>query len=575
MKQALHARRHHIRRARRSALAGCLVAASITMTLTSTPSGSAPAQDPDYASNLAMIRNATVRNRNHDASAFGDVPQAQLVIDDHLGSRTDYLNNPGGNPEHAFPVLEGGQFRAACEFSHFAYDDPIVKPGQPGAAHLHMFWGNTDVNAFSTYDTLSNSGSSTCNGQELNRTGYWAPAMFDNRGNVRVPERIIVYYKGYGQAREESVVYPPGAAMVQNENLHAVSWNEGGLADPSGAPTTDLAFNCSDQFRGAREPASNTIPVCDGNRYLNEYGVTDNPHATLEMHVKFANCWNGADPSIPSNWGRARIGGWFYSECEERITTPNIEYIIAYPLELGETTEGWFLSSDVDATTGQVTQTGGASVHADWWGGWHPEVNQMWLDNCTRFATSVPSDCGFGYLTDGGPDGEDPYPGPALRIRPQYEGPMRVNAAQLFSELCGHAHAMDSSANAAYCNPNGVHHGATTTAAPTTAAPTTTSTTAAPPSAVSCNGLAATIVGTAGDDVLIGTPGNDVIAGLGGSDTIRGAAGNDVICGGDGDDRLIGGDGDDRLDGGVGNDRCNGGTGTDVSFSCERRSSIP
>ena len=64
---------------------------------------------------------------------------------------------------------------------------------------------------------------------------------------------------------------------------------------------------------------------------------------------------------------------------------------------------------------------------------------------------------------------------------------------------------------------------------------------------VTCNGLTATIVGTAGNDTLVGTPGNDVIAGLGGDDTIDGAGGDDVICGGPGNDGITGGAGVDTV----------------------------
>ncbi len=70
--------------------------------------------------------------------------------------------------------------------------------------------------------------------------------------------------------------------------------------------------------------------------------------------------------------------------------------------------------------------------------------------------------------------------------------------------------------------------------------------------AAMCQGERATIVGTAGDDVLRGGPGRDVISGLAGQDRISGLAGNDVLCGGDGADLLDGGAGDDRLDGGRG-----------------------
>jgi uncharacterized delta-60 repeat protein len=69
-----------------------------------------------------------------------------------------------------------------------------------------------------------------------------------------------------------------------------------------------------------------------------------------------------------------------------------------------------------------------------------------------------------------------------------------------------------------------------------------------------CGGLAATLVGTPGADLLRGTARADVIVGLGGADTIHGLAGNDVLCGGAGDDTLVGGPGRDRLIGGPGRD---------------------
>jgi hypothetical protein len=98
-------------------------------------------------------------------------------------------------------------------------------------------------------------------------------------------------------------------------------------------------------------------------------------------------------------------------------------------------------------------------------------------------------------------------------------------------------------------------------------------------SAQMCNGLAATIIGTAGDDTLVGTAGADVIVGLAGNDILSGGDGADSICGGDGgddisggagDDVLIGDDGDDVLMGGSGSDDCDGVTGADsADDQCE------
>lgn len=358
----------------------------------------------DYQKNLQMITAASVRNRNLDDSAYRNTPMANIPTGSTsplLGPRSDYLQSAGGNPEVGFPARGVGTFRTSCEFSHFAYDDPLVHPNKPGAAHLHMFWGNTDVNAYSTYDTLYNSGSSTCNGMELNRTGYWAPAMFDAKGNVRIPERVIVYYKGYGLAQGKSIIYPPRAAMISDDKLHRTSDTVGGVAE--------MNFLCSDQFRGQRTPASLTIPICNGSSAINLWG---SGRAAIEMHIKFPNCWNRQDPSNPKNWLLSRAGSWFYSNCEERATLPNIHYIIAYPLEPNETTAGWYIASDVDPTTRQRTKARGSSIHADWWGAWNPSINKRWIDNCVNSKTDRNGDglddedhgCGFGYLTNGGPE---------------------------------------------------------------------------------------------------------------------------------------------------------------------------
>jgi pimeloyl-ACP methyl ester carboxylesterase len=81
---------------------------------------------------------------------------------------------------------------------------------------------------------------------------------------------------------------------------------------------------------------------------------------------------------------------------------------------------------------------------------------------------------------------------------------------------------------------------------------------------VTCNDKVATIVGTAGNDVLTGTKLPDVIAGLGGNDTIAGASGNDTICGGPGNDIISAGNGHDFIDGGSGDDTLIGGFGNDA-----------
>ncbi|PZQ34320.1 MAG: HlyJ hemolysin-like protein [Stenotrophomonas acidaminiphila] len=84
---------------------------------------------------------------------------------------------------------------------------------------------------------------------------------------------------------------------------------------------------------------------------------------------------------------------------------------------------------------------------------------------------------------------------------------------------------------------------------------------------------AASMAGTALDDVLHGNSlensisglaGNDTIFGSGGIDNLQGGAGNDTLYGQDGSDVLLGGDGDDVLNGGSGADQLSGGVGDDT-----------
>ncbi|MBD2254079.1 calcium-binding protein [Nostoc parmelioides] len=66
------------------------------------------------------------------------------------------------------------------------------------------------------------------------------------------------------------------------------------------------------------------------------------------------------------------------------------------------------------------------------------------------------------------------------------------------------------------------------------------------------DGLAWTISGMGGDDILTGGSQNDTIEGNEGKDTINGGAGFDILKGGDGDDILI--DTEGNIDGGAGTD---------------------
>ena len=102
------------------------------------------------------------------------------------------------------------------------FDDPIVYPGRPGAAHLHVFFGNTGIDANSTVSSLMNSGNSTCRGGTLNRSSYWFPAMYDSQsGEVQTPDDGIFYYKtGYNMDATTIRPMPAGLRMIAGDVSH-------------------------------------------------------------------------------------------------------------------------------------------------------------------------------------------------------------------------------------------------------------------------------------------------------------------------------------------------------------------
>jgi hypothetical protein len=111
------------------------------------------------------------------------------------------------------------------------------------------------------------------------------------------------------------------------------------------------------------------------------------------------------------------------------------------------------LSSDVDPNSRTRSKEGGSTIHADWWGGWHPSINKEWIDNCVNDTRAVNKGCGFGYLSDGGPSNKNPKPGRALKFRQQYTGPIKVTASTLYRELCPGGSTISTATAAAYCRP--------------------------------------------------------------------------------------------------------------------------
>ena len=356
-----------------------------------------------------------------------------------LDSRTQLVNTPASQIA-VRSVTEGsdrtialgsvaenkhlGQFRTQCSFSHFNYDDPLVNPGQPGRAHLHMYFGNTQANASSTYRTLRDSGSSSCNGFEGNRSAYWIPAVFDGNGNVRIPSRIELYYKSHDRAFSTVEKPPEGLGMVAGRAADNpfVKW----ACQETGAQGENLNRPIQQQ--------QNTIPACGRN-------------ATLLAHIQFPQCLGG---SISETSGNATAqmsyprNGYYSNSCAPgaKIIT-SIEYFIAWaPDNHDGQTQNWWLSSDVRADGTRAPN--GSTLHGDWFGGWNPLV----MDQIHQRCVARLAECGWDLVDDNRRLTWVEHFGP--KNPAAYTGPKAIPARQISERLCPGEH-FDRPEDAAYC----------------------------------------------------------------------------------------------------------------------------
>ena len=352
---------------------------------------------------------------------------------------------------------EPGTFRGGCYVSHFSKDDPIVFPGQPGASHLHMFFGNTGVDAFTTSEILASSGRSTCNGGVLNRTGYWMPALLDKNNNVikpaltgAVPNNQIpnqnIYYKT-ASLRNSDVFgalkpFPPGLKMIA-----------GMATGTPGNPQKIGTYGCVGSGLGT----SFHIPPCPQG-------------GEIVLLIGFPNCWDGLN--LDSDKHNTHVAYVITDKATRRNACPSThpypmpEFALKLHFAVDDPTgtDGWHLSSDNYAIdTGD--NRGGYSLHADWMNGWNqdavpiPDLGtavtksplQLWIDHCIN-ARQHCANGGMGTLILDGIDGSQDW-GYAL-VKPVDAGSGKIKAEAAygygsfgpgFDAMCGPSPASDIS----------------------------------------------------------------------------------------------------------------------------------
>jgi hypothetical protein len=272
-------------------------------------------------------------------------------------------------------ALRGSEFRADCRGTHVAGDDPIVKPNQPGASHLHQFIGNSSTTAFSTYQSLR-AGATNCN-PSVDKASYWVPALYRNGVHI-APESVIIYYQGITNA-PSARAFPPGFRVVVGNSA---------ATTPDQNPSA--RWNCTPGSASSRD-------------FMNCPAGTK-----LQTYLDFPTCWNGRDVDSPDHKSHVTwsIGG-LGTGCpaSHPVAIPRVQFVITYPVNGG----GLTLGGTVNGVN--VKTAPGWTFHGDFFNAW----DQGELERRVRDCINAGFICGNDGVPIGGappPPGPPPPPAP-------------------------------------------------------------------------------------------------------------------------------------------------------------------
>ncbi|TPN84649.1 sugar-binding protein [Aquimarina algicola] len=344
-------------------------------------------------------------------------------------SVSELNNSPGSHPDYGALTLPGvskssnkpdngaspqqGQFRFRAAPSHYLKDDPIVFPDQPGASHLHMFFGNTRADAYSEVgtgsqdDLLVRGASSVQGGKGANASAYWIPALLDgplsgcdDQRKIILPDNIIVYYKTRRPAETQggiphgleviggNLTHTPGQGMVHGMTIT----NSGGGNYRQGA-----VWGFYDPSRGLLVDPQPTIPKSNPKGYKWLRAVIAFPQCfaiEADGQVKLSSP-NNLDHQLMLEDSQGYSQDNLICPDSHPYRIPRIELLIDFRWPENNDTSTWRLSSDMGADTAAKVPHPGGSLHGDILFAWNLMVGKSWKENCHN--PSNPRNCSNGH----------------------------------------------------------------------------------------------------------------------------------------------------------------------------------
>jgi hypothetical protein len=239
------------------------------------------------------------------------------------------------------------EFNATCTYSHSKKDDPIVFPGQPGASHMHTFFGNRSADAFSTVGSLAAATATTCAPAPADLSAYWIPTLYDH-GMAVEPRGVVVYYGSRLADPSQTKPFPFGFRMIAGDAR---------LQVPTPAGTVNQ-FYCVGGTTGGSigRSADGNWPICS-------------PGGTLMFQLVFPDCWDGVHLDSPDH--KSHLAYTPNGTCPAGfpVAIPSVSFVIAYPA-VGSA-DGFTLASGM-----------ASSMHGDFFNAWDNDAQGHRVKNC-------------------------------------------------------------------------------------------------------------------------------------------------------------------------------------------------
>ncbi len=266
-----------------------------------------------------------------------------------------------------------GQLPVPCTFSHLKYDDPINKPGQAGAAPLHVFFGNKSANANSTYNSLRTSGDGSCIGGPLNRSAFYFPAVMNAGGKVVLPDFIDLFYEG----GIGTVPYPRGLKVI-------FGYDE---SDPSAAWDINAPTHSWSVTGGSGQYFE---PVVYGSTFRHKTW-TPNVYPKWTWDSKYQptirfrspQCWDGKN--LDSSNHRTHMAykikdssGKFVCPSTHTVMVPQAVVTAYFKYDNRTDVDSWYLSSD---KFGGKNLANGTNLYIGMIPAWDDQVMASWVAN--------------------------------------------------------------------------------------------------------------------------------------------------------------------------------------------------